>query len=193
MKICLKLTPILLILGFSGCTCEETIIDTYLLSDNEKSLIPFNDFQDLFYINENGQRIKATTQPRIIELERQYRGPESCEYWEVESISNFINFTQSGYSIQLNIVTFNDLTSFNLKYVIPNSDNTKDEYFEDLINPSNEQVVDINLNGFEFENVYVFNNNFLNEDSKIELILYSSEEKGVELISFKDGKYLKLE
>ena len=193
MKVYLKLISILLVIGFSGCTCEESIIDTYLLSDYEKSLIPFNDFQDLFYINENGQRIKATTQPRIIELERQHRGPESCEYWEVESISNFINFTQSGFSIQLNIGTFNDLTSFSLKYVIPDSDNTKDEYFEDLINPSNEQVVEINLNGFEFENVYIFNNNFLNEDSKIELILYSSEGKGVELISFKEGKYLKLE
>ena len=191
MKPSIKLIALILIFGFSGCTCEESVIDTYLLSEYEKSLIPYNDYQDLYYINENDQKIKATTQPRIIKIEKQNPGPESCEYWEVESISNFINFTQSGFSIFLNIGTFNDITSFSLEYVIPDSDNTGNEYFENLINPSNEQVV--NFNGVEFENVYVFNNNFLNEESKIELILYSAVGKGVELISFKDGKYLKLE
>jgi hypothetical protein len=193
MKIYLKSILILLVLGLSGCTCDESIIDTYLLSDYEKSLIPFNDYQDLFYLNENGQLIKATTQPRILQLERQSLGPESCEYWEIESISNFINFNQNGFSIRLNLDTFNDITSFNIKYGIQNSDNTEDEYFENLTNPSNEQVVDINLNGFEFENVYVFNNSLLNENSTIELILYSSEGKGIEFISFENGKYLKLE
>jgi len=57
MKIYLKSILILLVLGLSGCTCEESIIDSYLLSDYEKSLIPFNDYQDLFYLNENGQQI----------------------------------------------------------------------------------------------------------------------------------------
>ncbi len=183
---------ILLILGLYGC-CNEDLIDTYLLSDYEKSLIPFIDYQDLIYTDENGQQIKATTQPRIMKLERDYRGPESCEYWEAESISNFIGFPENGFAIKLDIGTFSDLTFFRLEYVIPNSDNSENEYFEDLINPTSEQVVDINLNGIEFENVYVFNNNFLNENSKIDQILYSSEGKGVELISFIDGKYLKLE
>ena len=99
---------------------------------------------------------------------------ESCEYWEIESISNFINFNQNGFSIRLSLDTSNDITYFKIGYKIQNSDNTEDEYFENLINPSNEQVVDINLNGFEFENVYVFNNSLLNENSTIELILYSS-------------------
>jgi hypothetical protein len=191
MKTNFKLASILLIIGFTGC-CNEQLIDTYLLSEYDKSLIPFNDYQDLIYINENGQNIKASTQPRIINLERDYRGPESCEYWEVESLSNFINFPQNGFSIQLGIGTFNDLSFFGLEYVIPNSDNSDNEYFTELMNPFNEQVVDINLNGFEFKNVFVFNNNYLNENSKIDLILYSSEGKGVELISFSDGKFLKL-
>jgi hypothetical protein len=193
MKIYLKSILILLVLGLSGCTCEESIIDSYLLSDYEKSLIPFNDYQDLFYLNENGQQIIATTQPRILQLKKRFRGPESCEYWEIESISNFINFNQNGFSIRLSLDTSNDITYFKIGYKIQNSDNTEDEYFENLINPSNEQVVDINLNGFEFENVYVFNNSLLNENSTIELILYSSEGKGIEFISFENGKYLKLE
>ena len=182
---------ILLILVVYGC-CNGELIDTYLLSDYEKSLIPFIDYQDLIYTNENGQQIKATTQPRIMKLERDYRGPESCEYWEAESISNFIGFPESGSAIKLSIGTFSDLTSFSLEYVIPNSDNSENEYFEGLINPSNEKAVNISLHGFEFEKVFVLNNNYLNENSKIELILYSSEGKGVELISFIDGKFLKL-
>ena len=191
MKPYFKLTFILLMIGLTGC-CNEELIDSYLLPEFEKSLIPFNDYQDLIYINETGQNIKASTQPKIINLERDYRGPESCEYWEYETISNFINFTESGFLIRLGVGTFNDLTAFGLEYVIPNSDNSENEYFDELINPTNEQVVDINLYGFEFKNVYVFKNNFLNENSKIELILYSSEGKGVELISYIDGKFLKL-
>ena len=191
MKIHFKLIAILLITVLSGC-CNEELIDSYLLSDYEKSLIPFNDYHDLIYINELGQNIKASTQPRIINLERNQRGPESCEYWEVESLSNFINFPHNGFSIQLSIGTFNDLSFFGLEYVIPDSDNSGNEYFTELMNPFNEQVVDINLNGFEFKNVFIFNNNYLNENSKIDLILYSSEGKGVELISFLDGTFLKL-
>jgi len=191
MKIYLKLISILLIMGLSGC-CNEELIDSYLLSDYEKSLIPFNDYQDLIYINENGQNVKASTQPRIIDLERDYRGPESCEYWEIESLSNYINFIENNFTIRLGMNRFNDLTFFGLEYVILDSDNSENEYFNGLMNPTNEQVIDINLNGFEFKNVYVFNNNYLNENSKIELILYSSEGKGVELISFLDGKFLKL-
>jgi len=178
-------------MGLSGC-CNEELIDSYLLSDYEKSLIPFNDYQDLIYINENGQNVKASTQPRIIDLERDYRGPESCEYWEIESLSNYINFIENNFTIRLGMNRFNDLTFFGLEYVILDSDNSENEYFNGLMNPTNEQVIDINLNGFEFKNVYVFNNNYLNENSKIELILYSSEGKGVELISFLDGKFLKL-
>ncbi len=192
MKIHLKLISILLITALSGC-CNEELIDTYLLSDYEKSLIPFNDYQDLIYINEKGIQIKATSQPRIIEMNRVNPGHENCEYWKVESISNFINFTEIGFSIQLNIGTINDLTSiFGLEYVIPDSDNSQNEYFDELINPTNGQVVDLNFYGFDFKNVYVFNNNFLNKNSKIDFILYSSEGKGVELISYIDGKYLKL-
>ena len=93
---------------------------------------------------------------------------------------------------QLNIDTYNDVTIFNLKYIASNNDNSKNEYFSELINPSKEQVTDINKHGFEFKNVHVFNNNFLNENSTIELILFSSEGKGVELISYLDGKFLKL-
>ncbi|EAQ37677.1 hypothetical protein MED134_14652 [Dokdonia sp. MED134] len=193
MKFYLKGLTILFTLLCCSCTCDDSVIDTFLLSDFEKSLIPFDNYQDLFYVNENGEQVRATTQPRTIQIEKESRGAERCGYWEVETITNFINFSQNGFSIQLNMETSNDITSFDINYGIQNSDNSENEYFETLRNPSDEQIVNINVNGFEFENVYVFNNSFLNENNTIELILYSSEGRGIELISFENGNYLKLE
>lgn len=187
------LLSILIGMGITGCGCKEELIDVFLLSNHEKSLISFEGYQDLLYVNEKGQQIKATTQPRKVSLDKVTRGPESCEYREFEVINNFINFFDNGFSIKLKMeASGKDRTRFSLTYTIPESNNSKNEYFQDIINPSNEQLIDIELNGFKFSNVYDFKNNFLNKDSKIERVLYSSEGRGVEMISFKDGKYIKL-
>lgn len=193
MKNRLKFMIVFLIFGLSGC-CEPELTDKYLLSEHEKSLVPFNSYQDLMYENENGQNIKSSTQPRIIELIAEFpdHHGESCGYWEYEKLHNFVNFTSSGFSIKLTLIALKGLTLFEINYGIPNSDNSENEYFTDILNPSSEQAINVNLNGVEFENVFVFNNNNLNENSKVELILFSSEGKGIELISFYDGTFLKL-
>lgn len=188
MKIYLKITIITLI--FSGC-CSQELVDTYSLSEYEKSLIPFISYQDLAYINHNGQKTKATTQPRTIVVKRDEPGPESCKYWEYETLNNFINFIDNGFAIQLDCESNYDLSRFEIKYVIPNSDNSQNEYFPTLSQPSKEQATNISLKGFEFKNVFVFNNP--DENGKVEIILYSSEGKGLVFIGFSNGAYLKLE
>ena len=190
MKIYLKITIAIITLGLTGC-CSQELVDTYSLSEYEKSLIPFISYQDLAYINHKGQKTKATTQPRTIAVKRDEAGPESCKYWESETLNNFINFIDNGFSIQLNIESNYGLSSFKIKYVIPNSDSSQTEYFPTLSKPSKEEATNISLQGFEFKNVFVFNNP--DENGEVEIILYSSEGKGVVFIGFSNGAYLKLE
>jgi hypothetical protein len=195
MKIYLQIGIGIMFLTLSGCCNKLELMDSYSLSEFEKSLVPFTDCRDLVYYNEKGERIKASTQPRTINIQRWSPGPESCHYEEYEELNNFINFWDDGFSIQIDLSSANGYTSFGIKYVISGNiaateilNIERAPFFE---RPLLENSKDTILNDFEFKKVFVFNNPDVN--NRVKTILFSAEGNGVEFISFTDDAYLKLE
>jgi len=123
-------------------------------------------------------------------LNKNQPGPESCEYWETETLNNFINFIDSGFTIELNLTMYREDVDLRLCYWVDESQGSDNEFFTILQNPTGQKAENINLMGFEFKEVFVFNNR--DDNGKVDQILYSSKGKGVEFISFSDGTYLKL-
>jgi len=184
-----KYYALILILFVSGC-CEQELTERYLLSDYEKSLVAYTSYDSITYVDETGQNLVTTTQPRIIQLNKNQPGPESCEYWETETLNNFINFIDSGFTIELNLTMYREDVDLRLCYWVDESQGSDNEFFTILQNPTGQKAENINLMGFEFKEVFVFNNR--DDNGKVDQILYSSKGKGVEFISFSDGTYLKL-
>ena len=99
------------------CPDGQLLLETYRLTEYEKSLIPFKAFTEISYENELGELVVANTQPRDLELMSNQTIPENCEYFEYETIENFINFIDLDFSIELNMVKFETFTSFTMAYV----------------------------------------------------------------------------
>ena len=177
----------------SGC-CNEDLTGSYELSDYSKSLVPFTDYNELNYINELGQRKIATTQPRIIETKTDKPGPESCQYSEYETLSNFINFQNPEFSVQIDMLSNNGKASFGIRYLEVGNDNSIENFDLENYNISmddyKEAKKDTTIFDFTFNEVYIFSNE---ENRKIKTIIFSSTGRGIEFIEFKDGSFLKLE
>ncbi|PTX44802.1 hypothetical protein C8P64_0784 [Christiangramia gaetbulicola] len=189
-----KNASLLIILIFlSGC-CEEDLTGSYQLDEFARSIVPFQEYTTLNYRNDSGERILANTQPREIKIIKDKPGPESCQYSEHETLSNFINFQDPEFSIQLGMSSGDNGVSFGLKYV-ESGDNSATEVFdlEGYDPPTNnlqDALKDTLINVYQFSNVLVFSNA---ANEKIRTIVYSSSGRGIEIIEFADGSYLKLE
>ena len=176
---------------FYGCGCEDEIVESYKLNEFEKSLIPYESYQELSFIDDEGNTFIANSQPKENIIDTNRAGPESCRLTEYEEETNFLNFQSKNILIKLEL-TADNFTYFSLGITSENSDNNGlfDLACEELFNLSiQERLTDISINQFEFQNVLVFQN--CSESTEIERIVYSNI-NGIEFIEFNNGKWLKL-
>ena len=163
------------------------MLETYRLTEYEKSLIPFKAFTEIPYENELGELVVANTQPRDLELMSNHTIPENFEYFEYETIENFNNFIDLGFSIELNMVKFETFTSFTMAYVESGNTSAR-EKLQELSDFSENDSETVNFMGTEIRGVFVFSNP--DSNGNIAFVCYSSIGRGIELIQFSDGQYL---
>lgn len=181
---------VVFLLIFSGC-CKDEIVKIYRLNNFEKSLIPYNSYQELSFIDDEGNMIIANAQPKESIIETRRPGPESCQLTEYEKEKSSLNFPFNDIVIRLDLESGSS-THFTL---IASSENTFNNgnfeiACEGLFNFSiQERLTDVSINEFDFQNVLIFQD--CRESTEILQIVYSSI-NGVEFIEFKDGKWFKL-
>jgi len=190
MRILKIISVVILVFSLTAC-CEPELIASYLLTDYEKSLITTTDYHDLIYLESSGQRFLATTQPRERVINTQSERGEKCGYTEHERIWTFINFERKGFSIKVEIDLADGQNFWLYKYA--NDSASRDAEFN--LNcggnpiPFEYQITDISISGFNFRNVFVFED--CSKKSDMTRIIYSAK-NGIEFIEFKNGDYYKL-
>lgn len=180
----------ILFLIISGC-CKDEIVESYRLNEFEKSLIPYTSYQELTFIDDEGNTFIANSQPKESLIDTGRAGPESCRLTEYEKETTILNFQSKGLFIKLEL-TADYFTHFSLEITSNNSANNGlfDLACEGLFNLSiQERVTDTSINQFDFQNVLIFQN--CSESTEIKRIIYSTI-NGIEFIEFNNGKWLKL-
>ncbi len=190
MKILNIISFATLFFSLSAC-CEPQLTASYLLTDFEKSLITTTDYHDLIYLESSGQRFLATTQPRERVIYTQSERGEKCGYTEHERMWTFINVERKGFSIKVEIDLANGQNFWLYKYTNDSASSDAGFNLNCGVNslPLEYQITDISISGFNFKNVFVFED--CSKKSDITRIIYSAK-NGIELIEFKNGNYYKL-
>ena len=145
----------------SGC-CRDEIVDSYRLNQFEKTLIPYNTYEELKFINEEENIVIINSQPKTTSISSDRYGPESCRLFETEATSTYLYIPN--LELRLACVGLFD---------------------RDI----EERFTDISIGEFNFQNIVVFQD--CQGYSPITQIIYSIE-NGVEFIEFSNGKWLKL-
>lgn len=188
-----KITLILFLI-ISGC-CKDEIVQSNKLNEFEKSLIPYISYQELTFIDNEGNTFIANSQPKEIIIDTDREGPESCRLTEYEEETNFLNFPSKDILLKLELrANYGTYFSLTVASESDNNNNNNNGRFdlacEGLFNLSiEERLTDLSINQFDFQNILVFQN--CSESTEIEQIIYSTI-NGIEFIEFSDGKWLKL-
>lgn len=174
----------------SGC-CKDEIVESYRLNEFEKTLIPYNSYQELSFTDNDGNIVVANSQPKESLIDTERAGPDSCKLTEYELETNFLNFPSKDILLKLELRAHYD-TYFSLSSTSENTNNNEQFNLacEELFNLSiEERLTNISINDFDFQNILVFQN--CSESTEIERIVYSPI-NGIQFIEFSDGKWLKL-
>ncbi|MGJ3234839.1 hypothetical protein [Marivirga sp.] len=175
----------LLVALLSACdVCRDPqSLGSYQLTEDEISLIPYTDYNDLRYENEEGNIVVGSTQPKIIE--DLSNTEESCTSVEYQKVSSFLSFRSVDIAVQMKVEKY-EKANFILTHYFP-------DHQESIGMGSGsdgiETTSDFSYLGFDFKDVIVFETS--NEASEMKLIVYSVK-NGVELIAYRNGDYLKL-
>ena len=174
----------------SGC-CEDEIVESYRFNEFEKNLIPYTSFEELRFIDNEGNTFVNNSQPKdhVVDVDR--AGPESCQLTEYEQETNFLYFQSQDILFKFELTTHYE-TNFTLTSTSESTENNG--RFElacaGLFGSSiEERLTDLSIDQFDFQNVLVFQD--CSESTEIERIVYSPV-KGVEYLEFRDGRWLKL-
>ncbi|MDR5589096.1 hypothetical protein [Christiangramia sp. SM2212] len=188
-----KICSLIICFITSSC-CNEDLTAAYKLSENAKSIVPFIDYKELNYINELGQSSIASTQPRILETKTEKPGPDSCQYYEYETLRNFINFENPGFSVQIEMSSNFGKEFFGLSYLEVENESSVESFnlenYTIAMDDFQQARKDTTIIDFQFNDVYIFSNE---ENRVIKTIVYSSSGRGIEFVEFVDGSFLKLE
>jgi hypothetical protein len=191
-----KTISYLIIIILTISCCQNEIIASYEISDDKKYLIPFELDSNLTYISQQNATFNAIANKKHLEIVKETPGPESCDYWAFDLLKSsiFIDTFEMKFEFilsrrfednQLTIIIKRFIKDGGYEYEqdfqIVNCDEQK--YFSD------ELFTDIEINGFEFNDILIFESCYL---SDIKQIIYSPK-NGIEYIDFKDGRYLKLD
>ncbi|ADV48765.1 hypothetical protein Celal_1453 [Cellulophaga algicola DSM 14237] len=189
----MKRYPLSFILIFliSGC-CKDVIENTYTLNNYDKAIIPYTTSQEQLFTDNNGVEVLALSTPRISIIDARRDGPDSCRITEIEEVSSTLTFSAIDLTLDISVTADID-RAFGI-----NTLTSMDTYYQSSFQLSCKAVVDMPLEAqvttyskhdFDFENVYVFQD--CRENSSIENIVFSVT-RGVQFITFTDGRYLKL-
>lgn len=187
-----KVIPLIVtILLVYSCGCKDEIVESFRLSEFEKTLIPYTSHEEISYIDDEGAIFIANSQPKESIIDTRRAGPDSCMLTEYEEETNLLNFQSKDILIELRLTASNS-RRFSITTRSDNSNNNGrfDLACTGLFDVSiEERLTDVSINQFDFQNVFVFQN--CSETSGIERIIYSNS-NGIEYIEFTDGKWLKL-
>lgn len=190
----LMLTTMFSILFFVGCGCKEETV-RYSLNSFEKSIIPYNETKLLEYKDANGDIIAATAMKKeVLEINLNSSDDEGCFNNIVESQSFDLSFNNSNKLLYVKIAkSYNNRTTFDISesdtlqkdmlgiYLIKNLDT------QDL----EQNLSNVSIDGFQFNNVFVFEVNPINIESEFETIVFSPKE-GIVFLKKRAGGYLKI-
>ncbi len=175
---------------FSGC-CRDEIVDSYRLGQFEKTLIPYNNNDQLKFKNEEENIVIINSQPKVTNITTDRYGPDSCRLFETETTKTNLYIPSMGLRLDIVLSAFSN-TFFTISTL--NQDSSLNASFElaciGLFDRSiEERFTNISIAQFNFQNVLVFKD--CQGYSPIDQIIYSIE-NGIEFIQFSDGKWLKL-
>ena len=173
-----------------SCDSDNIETTTYLLTEEEKDLLPFESNSTLTLKNQNEE---------VRQVDRMVEAPKV--YY-----SEFEDQTRIGLELGSNTYKIADL--FDLYVVLYKSNFNKTQFSvysrqesTNAISPLfgmlpcseiqgdlSSQTSNITIGDISFENVIELNNCFNDDDSQIERLIYSTE-KGIEYIALKDGSY----
>ncbi|MCK9167761.1 MAG: hypothetical protein EOL88_13425 [Bacteroidia bacterium] len=179
--------------------CRPVLIDTYLLTEQQKSLIPYvPDTQVTFSFN--GEKSFPIIITEVSKgMQQEYRGEESCQYYEYERKTAILRSVYPEINIEATVCAQNN-ESFK-RYDTLNF-SVRLGYKQFALNcqwdPTGISFCDTVLAGFHYHKVLVFNNcTDASHLSDTSLLYYQhivwSQENGLELITFNNGDYYVLE
>lgn len=174
-----------------GC-CKSELIREDRLTEYEKSLIPYESFSSINFVDNHGNRVSATSEFKELEI-MTYQEEEQCDYETYEYLSVNIRFEYNDLVLQISIASFNDIVELgilSLKPAPPGHIHYSLSCIGDHSRPIENKLTDISILGFDYYSVFVFVD--CDQGSEISKIIYSPE-KGIELIEFETGDYIKLE
>ena len=178
-----------MILGIllTGC-CKDEDVGRDLLTDYEEEIIQYNGYDDIEYINEEGQIGIAQSSTAKIARDIWRPGTESSSLWEYQTSTRHIIFRSEDFTLQIEI---DKLLAGNFTINIGRGESY---YFGQdcripLVQPIEQRVTNISIEDYEFTNVIVFEN--CSDFSEISKIFYSAE-NGIEYLEFLNGSFLKI-
>lgn len=182
---------ILTLVLISGC-CDREIVASYRFNEFEKNLIPYDKFEDYFFINNIGEKFVIRSQPKTSSIERETPGPESCAVTEFPVESNYLRFGPLDLLVKFNLakrgdtfftlITTSELhPEFNQRFRLA----CKGLFEKDI----KDRLTTISVHELHFEDILIFKS--CEPDAAIKQIFYSPE-NGIEFIDFANGNWLKL-
>lgn len=187
----LKSFSLLFILIFSVGCCRDEVIAEHMLTEEEKSLIPYEESHTLTYRDSYGSDFSAFVGEKETIIITERTGPESCNSITFESLESKFYLQVFDYDFRIIVQeSFFETTTFEIKWYMEELD----VYKTFSLNCAGDSVLDenlfkdISLNEFHFQDVLVLKPCL---QSHINKIVYSAE-NGIEYIEFNDGRFVKL-
>jgi hypothetical protein len=176
------------LLTLIGCCKPENLYESEL-TEYEKSLIPYESYSSIDFVDNLGNPISARTQLKELKLNA-HQNEEECDYETFEYLSLIVRINYNDLILDINIGSFKDNVSLNIQTITPHP---RASYsltcFGDHSRPIENKLTDVSIFGFEYQDVFVFED--CNQGSEISRIIYSPK-RGIELIEFESGAYIKL-
>ena len=182
------------VLFLTGCRCKQETVKTSL-NTYERTIIPNTKSKVLEYKNEKGEIINATVSGKeISEKNLNASDDEGCFSNLVEVHQYNITFSDSSKSLFVTIEKARQNKTVFWIYEIDNNYSTTASYSIQNSDTQNieEELVNVSIEGFQYNNVFIFDLNSYSTDNEFEKIIYSSN-NGIVFLKKKEGGYLKLE
>jgi hypothetical protein len=187
---------LLSLLMISSCVCNDDLIKATTLNDLEIDLVNLNSQTEFIYEDEQGRLLNAVANYADINVERDRRGPESCEYFQFETKETVI-FT-TGFllnSIYLTIRSSSSSLRTFSAYILETD--VEGNVMRSRLNSvvldqdglSSSNLSTVTIRGFTFNNAIELTTDF--EGSNI-INMIITPLRGIEYIGYANDKYLKL-
>ena len=120
----MKIYAYLAVLLLASACCQDEIVYSNKLTDFEKSLIHYTTFDNSYFLDENGNSIRASFDPREFEIHTDRLGPESCQLQEFESLKASFRFISIDLEFTLSLSAFYEKRAFKINEYYYGDDNS---------------------------------------------------------------------